>query len=150
MNHNDQPFHSAQDVYAAYGAGTAATPAAAVFTPKAYRQTAQGSFTAHVMPGTPHCGVTDNRVAVEYDIAITYRPGALDDNGFLLDNTWFRAYFEAFEHARLSISCERFAELIATDLSRALADRLHEVAVRLSAVPGVWVEVAGSPAPAAN
>jgi|SRR5579859_1378696 len=111
-----------------------------------FRQTAVGSFATYGRPGTPHCGpktgFTPQRQTLGYSLEIVYRASALDTDGFLLDNTWFRSYFEAFSASQVAISCEKLACVIAQDLCRSLGSRLcacESVTVVLEPLPGVTV-----------
>lgn len=107
-----------------------------------YAQTFHGTLRCYLKPGTPHCGA----VAVDYLAQASFRftisvhypaPAELDDNGFLLDNTYFEQYFESFGCCQIAISCERLVQLVADDIARD-ADRWHaHVHATIYPVPGV-------------
>ncbi len=112
-----------------------------------FTQSANGTFSVYLRPGTPHCGprtrATPLREAFDYQVTIGYHSDALDEHGFLVDNTWFAQYFEAFSHAQIGISCERLCCLIASDIATVVGSRIckcNAIAVRIKPVTGVWVE----------
>jgi len=100
----------------------------------AYVQEAQGEFTIEVS-GPYHCGpdhTTPKRFP--YKVTIHYHDGALDENGFLLDNTSFREYFNTL--GCTSLSCERLCDKAANDLHNATNGRAQRTAVQIWAIPG--------------
>lgn len=106
-----------------------------------YAQHASGEFSVDVMPGTKHCGINDNRGQFRYQVDIDYTGSALDETGFLLDNTDFQRYFQALEP--LSISCELFARRCAqhfADCLQSRIDSVRRVAVRIYPFGDVYVE----------
>ncbi len=109
-----------------------------------FTQHADGEFSVYLRPNTPHCGPRTRTIAVSetfaYTLSITYKRDSLDANGFLLDNTWFASYFDAFKCAQIGISCEKLCCLIADDLARECGARCESIAVRIRPVHGVWVE----------
>ncbi len=111
---------------------------------RSFVQEAEGKFSIRLHPNTPHCGYSNATWAIaatfEYRLILVWSVSALDSNGFLLDNTYFGDYFLAFRDSLLSVSCERFAQLIADDMVREAGTRgLVRCDVRLSAIPGVWI-----------
>lgn len=105
-----------------------------------FHQRAIGTFTAPVVAGTPHCGVDSNSLCnCAYRIEMVYGDTALDSDGFLLDNTAFRAYFDEFASRPVSISCENLCKQIAYDLCKLCRDRATRVKVALSPFAGVEV-----------
>lgn len=107
-----------------------------------FEQHAAGHITLKVVPGSPHCGVDDNAVKLSYQIDLAYDKDALDEHGFLLDNTAFRGYFTALSTVPIDISCERLAEKIAEDvlaMMGARATHVRSVRVTLSPFKGVSV-----------
>src|SRR5690349_10291975 len=93
------------------------------FTQKAY-----GEFTVRLAPNTPHCGpksttFVERSDPYRYEIELVYNSQALDAQGFLIDNLWFREYFNSLRDVVLSISCELLAQQIAQDMCTALGDR---------------------------
>jgi hypothetical protein len=117
-------------------------------------QRATGEFTVRLMPNTPHCGpkqttFVETSDPYRYEIELTYNAQALDSEGFLIDNLWFRSYFDALRDVHLSISCELLAQQIARDMCTQLGDRAcycDAVCVRLYGVPNVSVECTYRPA----
>lgn len=90
-----------------------------------FTQIASGSFEFRTVQGTPHCGVVQDGkpLTLNYLVTVDYPETALDENGFLLDNTWFRDYFANYVGTRISISCERLAVVIAQHICEAIGDR---------------------------
>lgn len=106
-----------------------------------YHQHAAGEFEVDVVPGTPHCGVDQRRGHFRYVVDIIYHDGALDSNGFLLDNTSFRQYFDSL--GPVSISCEQLARRSCEELIAQLGERKRYVmSASVSIVPfgEVYVE----------
>lgn len=110
-------------------------------TTEIFHQRATGNFCVPVVTGTPHCGVDDSLCRMDYRLTIAWRGRPLDENGFLLDNTWFRDFFNALADSPCTISCELLARRLATEILSAANGRAHSVTLELSAVPGVWIEV---------
>jgi hypothetical protein len=109
---------------------------------ESYKQQASGTITLKVVPGTNHCGVDDNSVTVNYNIEIGFDNDALDDQGFLLDNTAFRGYWTAMSTVPIDISCERLAAKVCRDILGMLGARAANVrylTVTLSPFDGVSV-----------
>jgi len=106
-----------------------------------YLQRFHGVFTAYAVQGTPHCGVMHGRIECPVEIQVRYRAGAevLDQDGFLLDNTWFRQYLADFYHVQLTISCERVAALMAEQIMEAAGGRAEWASVDMEPVHGVHV-----------
>ena len=110
---------------------------------KAYTQQATGlSFWATVVPGTPHCGIDQSKLTCKVSVSIEYPDGfkALDGNGFLLDNTWFRDYFKTLNGIRVNVSCEQLAQDICTQICRAIGTRRATVHLTLSPFDGVSIQ----------
>jgi hypothetical protein len=112
-----------------------------------FRQTASGSFDFPSVPGTPHCGPDSTPIQhVDYHVTIQYGANPLDENGFLLDNTWFSEYFAQWANRPVSISCENMCVKIADEIGDharkwdVARPRGVSVTVALSAIHGVWVE----------
>lgn len=108
-----------------------------------FKQRAFGTTEFQVIPGTPHCGVNDQTVTVNWKIELTWKSDALDENGFLLDNTAFKGYFTAMSTVPVNISCENLAKKIAHDIRDMAGERLISVSVTLSPFPGVEIEFIG-------
>lgn len=108
-----------------------------------YSQRFTGIFTAYAVKGTPHCGVEHGRISCPVTIEVGYRAGAgvLDQNGFLMDNTWFRQYVADFADTRLTVSCERLAAMMAQQVLECCGDRGEWCKVSLEPVAGVQVIV---------
>jgi hypothetical protein len=105
-----------------------------------FHQRAHGTFTAPVVPGTPHCGIDDTSLCnCAYRIELVYDDNALDSDGFLLDNTAFRQYFNDLCQTPVSISCENLCRKIAADLCVLCSDRAKRVRVALAPFAGVEV-----------
>ncbi len=105
-----------------------------------YTQTAVGSFSIGVVPGTNHCGPNSTRCEMSYSVDIKWNDSPLDSRGFLLDNLWFGRFFNDFYHCRLKISCEQFAGEIAKQILSLTDRRANEVCVTLQAISGVFVK----------
>lgn len=60
---------------------------------RAFHQHASDSFTVQVIPGTEHCGIDDTHSTFRFAVDIDYDESALDSHDFLIDNTYFRQYF---------------------------------------------------------
>lgn len=107
-----------------------------------YKQSAEGHFSCEVVVGTPHCGIDEHRGEFKYIVEIGYSDRrALDDNGFLLDNTTFRDYFKNLD--RLVRSCELVAEEACEHFMELLGPRAQYVtslSVRIFPFDGVSVE----------
>ncbi len=114
-----------------------------------FTQQAEGTFAVYLRPNTPHCGPRTRAIAVretfEYRIVLTFGKDALDEHGFLIDNTWFSQYFASFDGVQIGISCEKLTCLIADDLARHCGARLCQcraLEVAIKPVAGVWVSCA--------
>lgn len=106
-----------------------------------FYQRAEGSFSVDVVFGTPHCGIDHDRGNFRYEVEIEYTPGALDSNGFLLDNTYFRGYFGSL--GPVTVSCELLAQQCAEHILESLGDRRDHVigaSVKIFPFDGVHVE----------
>ena len=84
---------------------------------KRFHQFADGDIHCYLQPDTPHCGANTSTIPIPLTLTAAVHieygyPGCLDDNGFLIDNSWFRTYFDSFHTTALSISCENFAHQI--------------------------------------
>jgi hypothetical protein len=84
-------------------------------------QHAEGEFRAHVLPGTPHCGLDDSSGHFKYEVLLEFHGEPLDDNGFLLDNTAFQGYFDSLP--AIGISCEELADQACLAFVSLLGDR---------------------------
>lgn len=117
-----------------------------------FTQTAHGQFTAYLQPNSPHCGPDQSHTPISrrfaFKVQIIWSAEALDEQGFLLDNTWFHSYFASLEHARISISCEKPAILACEDICRECGPRLchcESVSVEIEGIPGVTVAAKANP-----
>jgi|SRR5712671_5007331 len=108
-----------------------------------FKQRAFGTTEFQVIPGTPHCGINDLTVTVDWKIELTWGADALDSNGFLLDNTAFKGYFTAMSTVAIDISCENLAKKIAEDIRAMAGSKLITVSVTLSPFAGVEIEYIG-------
>lgn len=105
-----------------------------------FTQKANGQFCVPVVPGTPHCGINDESLcSCAYRIALEYDDSALDENGFLLDNTAFREYFAKLASNPVTVSCENLARKICADLCVLCNHRANVVTVALSPFDGVEI-----------
>lgn len=108
---------------------------------RTYHQHAAGTFSVNVLAGTPHCGLDDQAAQFRYVVDIAYADGALDHNGFLLDNTDFQRYFDALQP--VGISCERLADAVSAHFFAVLADRhVRSIVVRINPFGDVYVQSA--------
>lgn len=114
-----------------------------------FTQKANGTFAVYLRPNTPHCGPRTSahpiRETFSYRVSLTFSQDALDQHGFLVDNTFFRDYFASFNGVQIGISCERLTCLIAEDLARECGSRLCQcraLEVAIKPVSGVWVSCA--------
>lgn len=111
-------------------------------TLETFEQHASGHVVLKVVPGTPHCGVDDNTLKLRYQIDLKFDKDALDEHGFLLDNTAFRGYFTALSTVPIDYSCERLADKVAEDILAMMGERaehVHSIRVTLSPFNGVSV-----------
>lgn len=106
-----------------------------------YHQYASGSFECRAIARTPHCGPDCSKCKLDYRVEIDWLPNPLDENGFLLDNTWFASFFGDMLHCRVAISCERLAVIFAHQILEATRQRAKQVKVSLSPLAGVWISV---------
>lgn len=105
-----------------------------------FTQKANGIFCVPVVPGTPHCGINDESLcSCAYRVSLEYDDTALDQNGFLLDNTAFRDYFASLASKPITISCENLARQICNDLCALCNHRAYRTTVALSPFDGVEV-----------
>jgi hypothetical protein len=109
---------------------------------RAFEQTAEGTFKCRVKPGTPHCGpgYDPNGFDFKYQILIKYDPLALDEHGFLLDNTTFHDYFSRYATQEIEISCEKFACKIADDFAAMATPHILRIEVCMCGVQDVWIK----------
>lgn len=108
---------------------------------RTYHQHASDSFKVEVIPGTHHCGIDDTHSTFRFSVDIDYTANALDENDFLLDNTYFRQYFNSL--GPVCVSCERLASNSVDHLLSGLASRINDVvrvAVRIYPFGDVYVE----------
>lgn len=113
-----------------------------------YTQSYTGELCCYLRPGTPHCGATSGNATFPVSVTIHWGYTPLDANGFLLDNTWFREYFEAFRGVQLGVSCERLLALVVSQVIDAIEDRNRTVAglgvSPASGYSGTWRKVEAS------
>jgi hypothetical protein len=105
-----------------------------------FKQRAHGTTEFQVVPGTPHCGINDQTVTVDWKLELVFESDALDSNGFLVDNTAFKGYFTGMSTNPIRISCENLAKKIAHDVAEMAGDKLVSVSVVLSPFQGVEIE----------
>jgi len=99
-----------------------------------FRQVAQGKFEVAVS-GPFHCGPDDTSPKqFDYEVMVCYPDGALDGNGFLLDNLYFEHYFNTI--GECTISCERLTRKCAEDIAAATGGRCNKVCVGIWGIPG--------------
>jgi hypothetical protein len=107
-----------------------------------FTQNFHGVMKCYLKPGTPHCGpvVADHPIRQEFHVAVNVHYPShvqLDENGFLLDNTYFRDYFDSFCMCQISCSCEQLADLMAHDIARDASQWHAHVKVSITPVAGV-------------
>ena len=102
-----------------------------------FLQHAHGEFSATLVPGTAHCGLSYGAGIgnFKYTVEIEYiSDEALDHNGFLLDNLTFQDYFQHLEP--INVSCEILARRCANDFKKMVGTRTAYVcAVRVAIYP---------------
>ena len=109
-----------------------------------YRQHASGSFSAELVPGSAHCGLSfgSGTGHFKYTVDLEYSGDlALDAQGFLLDNLVFQTYFQGI--APIAVSCEVLARRCANDFKKMLGERVAHacvVAVAIYPFDDVFVE----------
>src|SRR5579863_1463401 len=105
----------------------------------AFNQFAQGKFTIDVT-GPYHCGPDHTTPKTfDFEVALRYHEDALDERGFLIDNTHFRQYFNAL--GTTDLSCERLVRKASQDFYGLVQDRCLEIRVAIWAIPnGARVE----------
>ena len=108
-----------------------------------FKQRAFGTTVFQVIPGTPHCGINDQSVSVDWRIELCWTADALDADGFLLDNTAFKGYFTAMSTVAIDFSCENLARKIAADIRAMAGSKLITISVILSPFHGVEIEYIG-------
>jgi hypothetical protein len=104
-----------------------------------YTQKANGTIDLKVIPGGTHCGIDDNMLHLTYAICLTFDDDALDESGFLLDNTSFRGYWTAMSTVAIDYSCELLAMKVGKDLAAMAGPHLRSISVELSPFQGVSV-----------
>jgi hypothetical protein len=118
-----------------------------------YGQNFHGCMKCYLKPGTPHCGptVADYPLMAEFKFAVTvhYPEGVqLDENGFLLDNTYFQNYFDSFKGCQVACSCEQLVQLVADDIARDAKQWNAHVHVTIHPVVGMGVSMSAAAGPA--
>jgi hypothetical protein len=99
-----------------------------------YQQHASGDFTVALVKDSNHCGLDygNGFAHFRFQIDIEYRDGALDSQGFLLDNLAFQRYFNNLPPCDLS--CEQLADQCRKDFLTMLGERARyvcSIAVRI-------------------
>jgi hypothetical protein len=97
-------------------------------------QHCKGKFTINV-GGRWHCGPDHTSPkTLQYDVRVEYPDTALDEHGFLLDNTSFAEYFNRLSYTE--DSCELLAKGAAEHFNEACGHKARKIAVDIS-VPGL-------------
>lgn len=99
-----------------------------------FRQQALGNFSIDVI-GEFHCGPDNTSPKIfNYEVELRYPTGraALDEHGFLLDNTFFRLYFSSLKET--SLSCELLVIHCAHEIHTMTQGRADYCRVRLWAI----------------
>ncbi len=105
-----------------------------------YEQAYQGVMECYLVAGHPHCGAAAGKAEFPVKVTVQWHHSALDSNGFLLDNTWFAEYVNAFKGIHLTISCENLLALILRDIRTAVSDRRwHRITAALRGIPAVEI-----------
>lgn len=104
-----------------------------------FTQSASGEFSIEVS-GLYHCGPNhDSPKMFHYDVQLSWPDDALDDKGFLLDNTAFQAYFDHLGHTDLS--CERLVIKAHNDIQAMCDAHYPGATVVVSLIPFGHVKV---------
>lgn len=92
-----------------------------------FEQHTHGTTTLTVDPATHHCGIADksNRICITYTVSMQFTEGALDENGFLLNNLWFKGYFAQMSLTPVTLSCEELCQKVCNDICSELGERAH-------------------------
>lgn len=92
-----------------------------------WHQHSSGEFSATLIPGTAHCGLSygTGTGMFKFAIDLSYEGEALDSSGFLLDNLSFQTYFQTLPP--ISVSCELLAKQASEHFLALLGDRHHFV-----------------------
>lgn len=99
----------------------------------AFIQRASDSFTIEVH-GPYHCGPDHTSPKqFTFEVELSYPESALDENGFLLDNLYFKRYFDGLGCTELS--CEQLCRKAAHDLQLATDNRADRTTVAIWAIP---------------
>lgn len=99
----------------------------------AFTQEAKGNFTVAVS-GPYHCGPNhESPKTFPYRVTVKYPESALDDKGFLLDNTFFQEYFDGLK--TVETSCELLVKHCAEFFWDAASGRAFSVCVELWGIP---------------
>jgi hypothetical protein len=98
-----------------------------------FQQHAKGSFAVDVQ-GQFHCGPNhDSPKRFDFEVTIHYPANALDSQGFLLDNTAFKGYFESL--GRTELSCELLAKTACEYFDSLAGDRAQSIDVAIWGIP---------------
>lgn len=99
----------------------------------AFTQEATGKFTVEVT-GPYHCGPNhESPKTFPYRVTVDYPETALDEKGFLLDNSFFQQYFDSL--GTIENSCELLAKHCAEFFWSASDGRALTVCVELWGIP---------------